>query len=84
MKPLELILCFLVAGVLPLTVAGIGFASSRGLFAEQSASAGGIEVRRFRDTSNGVVCYAAKGQPIKGRATSAFSVAISCVREGQP
>lgn len=68
---------FLLAGLLTCTVAR---ADAPSLVAEESTRLGEVEVRRVRDTSNGVVCYVANSyayavQP-RGR-----TVAIHCLKE---
>jgi len=52
----------------------------QGIYFEQQASAGGVDVRRMRDNSTSVVCYVARSPEAYGNVTKAFSVAISCVK----
>lgn len=62
--------------------AGISSASAQppaGLYFEQKTSGGGVEVRKMRDTGNGVVCYVTK--EATGNVRNAFSVGISCLKE---
>lgn len=80
-----------IVAVAVVALAGLGKLSSlakaepvQGLFFELRSEAGGIEVRRLRDPSEGVVCYVAKGPMVKGdMGTRAFGmpVAISCLKE---
>ena len=57
--------------------------SKPGLFMEQVIGADGVNVRRIRDTGEGVVCYVAKARENNSRSHSSdiVSVGISCVRE---
>ncbi len=52
-----------------------------GLFFENTTAAGGFSVRKVRDTSNGVVCYVARGPSAQGHVKEAFSVGVSCLKE---
>ena len=72
MKKIGLVL----AGVL---VASAGLAAGEGLYAEQGGSADGVKIRRWRDTTNGVVCYVV----IRGEYNPEGAAGISCVRTSQ-
>lgn len=82
-------LIMFLAGVGTATVVrgcvSVAKAGQDGLFAEIHGDADGVTVRRWRDTSNGTVCYVASGLQLgdyrnwrEGR-----SVAISCLRVSQ-
>jgi len=64
-------------------VAGIAHGAAAGLFAEQSTNVDGVNVRRIRDTSEGVVCYMASVPRDSGRYGGSPTVALSCLRESR-
>ena len=67
----------------PLALLRFARADGTGLYMEQVIGADGVNVRRIRDTREGVVCYVAKARENNSRSHSSdiVSVGISCVRE---
>lgn len=65
------------------TAASVAHADGVGLYAEQDVRLDDVHVRRIRDTSNGIVCYVAKGfmQGTGYSSSRGDTVAISCLKE---
>ncbi len=59
---------------------GDAIGANPGLFAEDSASFGGVTVRRMRDTSEHVICYVASGAQVVKYREDGRHVSISCLK----